>query len=92
MKTKTNNITGKITLQTETETLFIISPFIGKRMSYYPGGTKLTPSYKSIIQADIVIVKAKKFVTKIPGTNPCHAGSNKLFNSEKRATNAASIS
>ena len=53
-------MTGKITLHTETETLFIISPFIGQRMSFFPGGTKHTPYYKSIIQAVIVIVKAKK--------------------------------
>ncbi|MBN2591930.1 MAG: hypothetical protein JXA81_00375 [Sedimentisphaerales bacterium] len=32
----------------------------GQRIFFYPGGTKHTTYYKSIIQADIALVKAKK--------------------------------
>jgi hypothetical protein len=58
----------------------------------HPGGTKHALYYKSIIQAVIVIVKAKKVVSEYPGTNSCRTESNKSFNNEKRALNATSIS
>ena len=67
MKTKISNITGKITLHTETKKLFIISPctvsgtgspFIGQRI-FSSRRHELTPYYISIIQADIAVVKAK---------------------------------
>jgi hypothetical protein len=34
--------------------------FIGRRIIFYPGVTKLTPNHTSIIRAEIAIVKAKK--------------------------------
>ena len=71
MKTKINNITGKITLHIET--LFIISPctvsgagspYIGRHI-FSSGRHKLTPNRKSIIQAEIVVVKAKNGLFEI---------------------------
>jgi len=41
MKSKTNNIKVKITLQTKT--LFIVYPFIGQRMSFLSGLHKTQP-------------------------------------------------
>jgi hypothetical protein len=45
MKTKTSNITGKITLHTETKTLFIISPFYRPAQSFIVRAAQNAPLY-----------------------------------------------
>jgi hypothetical protein len=60
MKTKTNKAKAKITLHTETETLFIISPCYRPGHFFYPGSKKRTLDYKSIIQVAGVIVNEKR--------------------------------